>query len=67
MDLIWEFVYIDFCPNLPMLRLDYTNKNIDEIYKKLDFHFETMDSVINNALEVIEKYENQIESFKITQ
>ena len=50
-----------------MLRLDYTNKNIDEIYKKLDFHFETMDGVIKNALEVVEKYENQIESYKITQ
>ena len=67
MDLIWEFVYIVFYPNLPMLRLNYANREIDEIYKKLDIHFENMDDVIMNALEVIEKYENQIESYKITQ
>ena len=50
-----------------MLRLNSTNMDIDEIYRKLDIHLDTMDGVINNALEVVEKYENQIESYKISQ
>ena len=48
-----------------MLRLNYTNSDIDEISKILDDEFETMEDILLNALEIIEEYEKQIESSKI--
>ena len=48
-----------------MLRLNYTNGDIDKISEKMDEEFETMESIIKNALEIVEEYEKQIESSKI--
>ena len=49
-----------FSPFMAMLQLNFTQSDIEKIYKKLDVHFENMDYVIENALEIVEKYEKQI-------
>jgi len=48
-----------------VLRLNYTNGDIDELSEKIDDEFETMESIIKNALEIVEEYEKQIESSKL--
>ncbi len=48
-----------------MLRLDYTNSDLDELSEKMDNEFETMESIIKNALEIVHEYEKQIESSKL--
>ncbi len=48
-----------------VLRLNYTNGDIDELSEKMDDEFETMESIIKNALEIVEEYEKQIESSKL--
>jgi hypothetical protein len=50
-----------------VLRLNYTNSDIDELAEKMDDEFETMESVIKNALEIVEEYEKQIESSKLNE
>ena len=67
LELIWEFGYIAFYLSISVLRLNYTNSDIDEISEKMDEEFETMESIIKNALEIVEEYEKQIESSKISQ
>ena len=67
MEPIWEFGYIAFYHSIFVLRLNYTNSDIDELAEKMDEEFETMESVIKNALEIVEEYEKQIESSKINQ
>jgi len=47
-----------------MLRLDYPNSDIDELSEKIDKEFETIESVIKSALEIVDEYEKQIESSK---
>ena len=48
-----------------VLRLNYTNSDLDELSEKMDDEFETMESIIKNALEIVEEYEKQIESSKL--
>ena len=48
-----------------MLRLNYTNSDIYELSEKMDNEFETIESIIKNALEIVEEYEKQIESSKL--
>ena len=67
MEPIWEFGYIAFYLSIFVLRLNYTNGDIDEISEKMDEEFETMESIIKNALEIVDEYEKQIESSKINQ
>ena len=50
-----------------MLRLNYTNSDIDELSEKMDDEFETIESIIKNALKIVEEYEKQIESSKLKQ
>ncbi len=50
-----------------MLRLNYTNSDIDELSEKMNDEFETMESIIKNALKIVEEYEKQIESSKLKQ
>jgi hypothetical protein len=64
---IWEFGYIPIYLSIFVLRLNYTNGDIDEISEKMDEEFETMESIIKNALEIVDEYEKQIESSKINQ
>jgi hypothetical protein len=41
--------------------------DIDVLSEKLDDEFETIESIIKNALEIVDEYEKQIESSKIDQ
>jgi len=50
-----------------MLRLNYTNSDIYEFSEKMDNEFETMESIIKSALEIVEEYEKQIESSELKQ
>ncbi len=65
MEPIWEFGYIAICHTVSMLRLDYTNSDVDELSEKMDNDIETMESIIKNALEIVHEYEKQIESSKL--
>ena len=62
---IWEFGYIAICRTVSMLRLDYTNSDIGELSEKMDNEFETIESIIKDALEIVDEYEKQIESSKL--
>jgi len=48
-----------------MLRLNSTTSDLDELSEKMDNEFETIESIIKNALEIVEEYEKQIESSKL--
>ncbi len=50
---------------ISMLRLDYTNSDVDQLSEKMDKEFETMESIIKDALEIVDEYEKQIESSKL--
>ena len=65
MEQIWEFGYIAICRTVTMLRLDYTNSDVDELSEKMDREFETIESIIKGALEIVDEYEKQIESSKL--
>ena len=65
MERIWEFGYIAICRTVTMLRLDYTNSDVDELSEKMDKEFETIESIIKGALEIVDEYEKQIESSKL--
>ena len=67
MELIWEFCYIAFYNTVFVLRLNYTNSDVDKFTEKMNDEFETMESIIKNALEIVEEYEKQIESSKLKQ
>jgi len=62
---IWEFGYILMYHNISMLRLNYTNCDLDELSEKMDNEFETIESIIKGALEIVDEYEKQIESSKL--
>ncbi len=62
---IWECGYIAICYTISMLRLDYSKSDIDELSEKIDKEFETIESVIKSALEIVDEYEKQIESSKL--
>ena len=66
MESIWEFGYILMYYNISMLRLNYTNGDLDELSERMDEEFETMESIIKNALEIVYEYEKQIESSKLS-
>ena len=66
MEPIWELGYILMYHNISMLRLNYTNGDLDEFSEKMDDEFETMESIIKNALEIVDEYEKQIESSKLS-
>ncbi len=48
-----------------VLRLNSTTSDLDELSEKMDNEFETIESIIKNALEIVEEYEKQIESSKL--
>ena len=45
-----------------MLRMNHTNDDFEEFNGEIDEEFETLESVIKSALEIINIYEKQIES-----
>ena len=45
-----------------MLRMNHTNDDLGEFFGEMDEEFETLESVIKDALEIIDVYEKQVES-----
>lgn len=52
---------MQFSPSIFMLRMNHANDNLESFFEKADEEFETLESVINNALKIIDVYEKQIE------
>lgn len=44
-----------------MLRMSHTNDDLKSFFEEADEEFETLESVITNALKIIDVYEKQIE------
>lgn len=44
-----------------MLRMSHTNDDLESFFEEADEEFETLESVIKNALKIIDVYEKQIE------
>ncbi len=44
-----------------MLRISHTNDDLESFFEEADEEFETLESVIKNALKIIDVYEKQIE------
>ena len=53
---------MQFLLSVSMLRMNHTNDDFEEFYGEIDEEFETLESVIKSALEIINVYEKQIES-----
>ena len=45
-----------------MLRMNHTNDDFKEFNGEIDEEFETLESVIKSALEIVDVYEKQVES-----
>ena len=41
--------------------MNHTNDDLESFFEEVDEEFETFESVIKNALEIIDMYEKQIE------
>ncbi len=52
---------MQFSLSISMLRMNHTNDNLESFFEEVDEEFETLESVIKNALEIIDVYEKQIE------
>ena len=44
-----------------MLRMNHTNDDIENFFGEMDEEFETLESVIKSALEIINSYEKQVD------
>ena len=44
-----------------MLRMNHINHDLESFFEEVDEEFETLESVIKNALEIINVYEKQID------
>lgn len=45
-----------------MLRMNHTNDDLEYFFGKMDKEFQTLESVIKSALELIKAHEKEIES-----
>ena len=52
---------MQFSHCISMLRLSHTNDDLEEFFGEMDEEFETIESVIKDALEIIDIYEKQVE------
>ena len=52
---------MQFSLSISMLRMNHTNDDLESFFEEVDEEFETLESVIKNALEIIDVYEKQIE------
>ena len=48
-----------------MLQMNHANNDLDEFFGEMEEEFETLESVIEDALEIINIYENKIELSKL--
>ena len=55
---------MQFYYSITMLRMNHTNDDLENLFGEMDEEFETLESVIKDALEIIDSYEKQIESFE---
>ena len=53
---------MQFSLSVSMLRMNHTNDDFEEFYGEIDEEFETLESVIKSALEIVDVYEKQVES-----
>ena len=53
---------MQFSLSVSMLRMNHTNDDFKEFNGEIDEEFETLESVIKSALEIIDTYEKLIES-----
>ena len=65
LDLIWEFAYIGFLRGNFVLRLDHTDKDLNELFNNLDEEFENMEKILLDALAIVEENERIIELSKL--
>jgi len=47
-----------------MLRMNHTNDDLECFFEELDEECQTLESVIKDALEIVNAYEKEIESYK---
>jgi len=59
---IWKLCYIQFSFSVSMLRMDHTSDDLEEFCGEMDEEFETLESVIKSALEIMDVYEKLVES-----
>ena len=52
---------MQFSLSISMLRMNHTNDDLESFFEEVDEEFETLESVIKNALKIIDVYEKQIE------
>ncbi len=52
---------MQFSLSISMLRMNHTNDDLEEFFGEMNEEFETLESVIKSALEIIDVYEKQIE------
>ena len=53
---------MQFSLSVSMLRMNYTNNDLEEFFGEMDEEFEILESVIKSALKIIDVYEKQVES-----
>lgn len=54
-----------FLRSISMLRMTHTNDELESFFDETDAEFENIESVIKDALEIIQIYENEIELAKL--
>jgi len=52
---------MQFSLSISMLRMNHTNNDLEEFFGEMNEEFETLESVIKNALEIVDAYEKQVE------
>ncbi len=52
---------MQFSLSISMLRMNHTNDDLEKFFGEMNEEFETLESVIKSALEIIDVYEKQIE------
>ena len=51
-----------FSFSVSMLQINHRNDDLENFFGEMDEEFETIDSVIKDALEIVDAYEKQVES-----
>ena len=50
---------MQFSLSISMLRMNHANDDLESFFEEVDEEFETLESVIKNALEIVDVYENK--------
>jgi len=57
-------VICNFCHTISMLRMNHTNDDLEYFFEELDEECQTLECVIKDALEIVNAYEKEMESYK---